>query len=150
VFRLYSKACEYAIRAFLCLAGEREEINLTARDVCRKARIPEAYTRKVFQSLVRGKYLGAVPGNGGGYRLLRKPDKVSILEIIQAVDGKDTFEHCIMGASRCSCRRPCLLHSTWETSKKSLLEELEARHLGDLVKTVYMVGKARVPIAAEL
>lgn len=150
MFRLYSKACEYAIRAFLCLAGERKEINLTARDVCRKAGIPEAYTRKVFQSLVRGKYLGAVPGNGGGYRLLRKPDKVSILEIIQAVDGKDTFEHCIMGVSRCSCRRPCVLHGAWETSKKRLLNELESRHLGDLVKTVYAVAEARAQILAGL
>ncbi|OGW80310.1 MAG: hypothetical protein A3G33_03720 [Omnitrophica bacterium RIFCSPLOWO2_12_FULL_44_17] len=140
MFRLYSKACKYAIRALLYLAGEREEGNLTARDVCGKARIPEAYTRKVFQSLVRGKYLGAVPGIGGGYRLLRKPGKVSILEIIHAVDGKNTFERCIMGVSRCSCRRPCLLHSAWEASKKSLLEELEARHLGDFVKTFTMAG----------
>ena len=150
MFRLYSKACEYAIRAFLCLADKHEGINLTARDVCRKARIPEAYTRKVFQALVRGKYLGAVPGNGGGYRLLRKPNKVSIIEIIQAVDGKDTFERCIMGVSRCSCRRPCLLHSTWEASKKKLLEELAVRNLGDLVQTVYMTTKARAPIVSGL
>ncbi|OGX12060.1 MAG: hypothetical protein A2351_01805 [Omnitrophica bacterium RIFOXYB12_FULL_50_7] len=145
MFRLYSKACEYAIRAFLCLADQRNKSNLTAREVCRRARIPESYTRKVFQALVRGKYLGAVPGNGGGYRLLRKPDKVSILEIIQAVDGKYTFERCIMGVSRCSCRRPCLLHSTWEASKKSLLKELNAAHLEDLIRAgnYFSAGKAK-------
>lgn len=134
MFRLYSKGCEYAIRAFLYLAAVENGSNKTAQSICRKTKIPESFARKVFQSLVRGGYLEAVPGNGGGYRLCRKPDKVSILEIIKAVDGEKTFEPCILGSSKCNCRKPCLLHSTWEETKQSLLLNLESTCLSELVE----------------
>ncbi len=138
MFRLYSKGCEYAIRAFLYLAADEKGSNRTARVICRKAKIPEPFARKVFQSLVRGGYLEAVPGNGGGYRLRKKPKDVSLLQIIKAVDGKSTFEKCILGSAKCNCRRPCLLHGAWEESKKGLLENLASRRLSELVKILEM------------
>lgn len=134
MFRLYSKGCEYAIRALVYMAQKRDEPNLRAKDICRKARIPESFTRKVFQSLVKGKYLEAVPGNGGGYRLAKDPRKISILEIVEAVDGRRTFDRCLMGsASKCSSNHPCALHADWMKTKNSLLLNLEARRLKDLV-----------------
>lgn len=135
MFRLYSKGCEYAIRALVYAARKRDTLNFTAKEVCRKARIPESFTRKVFQSLVKENYLQAVPGNSGGYRLSKDPSKVSILEIVKAVDGKDVFDHCIMGSStKCSNKRPCPMHSTWDNTKKHLLLQLESKQLQDLVE----------------
>lgn len=134
MFRLYSKGCEYAIRALLYLAAAENASNRTARAICRKAKVPEPYARKVFQLLVRGGYLEAISGNGGGYRLCKRPKDVSLLQIIKAVDGKRTFEKCILGAAKCNCRRPCLLHGAWEVSKKGLLENLASKRLSELIK----------------
>ncbi|MDP3981720.1 MAG: Rrf2 family transcriptional regulator [Chlamydiota bacterium] len=136
MFRLYSKGCEYAIRALVHVA-EKPEVNFAAKEVCRKARIPEAFSRKVFQSLVKAKYLQAVPGNSGGYRLGKDSDDINVLEIVKAVDGKNTFEHCVMGSSaNCNARRPCLLHETWSKTKENLLSNLASKRLKDL-KHVY-------------
>ena len=123
--RIFSKGCEYAVRALLCMLAKSEQQKFTAKEVCRKARIPESFTRKVFQSLVKSKYLEAVPGNSGGYRLRKQPDQITLLELIRAVDGKDHFGYCILGSIKCNDKKPCALHSTWLKSKKNLLAQLQ-------------------------
>ncbi len=133
MFRLYSKGCAYALRALVCAAATDGGKRFKATTICRRAGIPEAYTRKVFQALVQGKFLRAVLGPGGGYELSRPPGEISILEVIRAVDGEDTFDQCIMGLPQCGCEQPCPLHPVWEEAKKALLQRLAQNTLQDLV-----------------
>ena len=67
MFRLYSKGCEYAIRAMLHMVPGEEPQWFQAKMVCKKAGIPESFTRKIFQALVGGGFLNASRGPGGGY-----------------------------------------------------------------------------------
>ncbi len=131
MFQLYSKGCEYAIKALSQMEDPNQ--NYSAKNICRRARIPESFSRKVFQSLVHGRFLEAVPGPGGGYRLRQNLKEVSILDIIRAVDGAKAFDHCIMGFARCSEKTPCLLHDNWLKAKKHLVNELRERKLKDLI-----------------
>ncbi len=131
VFQLYSKGCEYAIKA---LVQMRDPIqNYSAREICKRAHIPESFSRKVFQSLVRGNFLEAITGPGGGYRLCTHPEKISILDIVRAVDGQRAFDHCVMGLSKCGEKSPCLLHYSWLKAKASLISQLESKKLQDLI-----------------
>lgn len=134
MFRLYSKGCEYALRALICVAPEEEKRRFQAAEVCRKVGIPEPYTRKVFQALTKGGFLRAVRGPGGGYELQREPADISLLEVICAVDGEETFDQCILGLPECGTRAPCPLHGVWEKEKKQLLKLLAAHTLQDLVQ----------------
>lgn len=131
MLRIYSKGCEYAIKA-LALMGD-PEARYRAADICRKARIPESFSRKVFQMLVRGRFLEAVTGPGGGYRLRSGVCDVSILDIIKAVDGVKSLERCVMGLSVCSDKKPCLMHSSWMNAKPYLIRELEEKKLRDIM-----------------
>lgn len=132
MFRLYSKGCEYAIRALAHVPAGRPPQRIGAKEICRKAGIPESFTRKVLQALVRGRFLRAVPGRGGGYALTRDPRHVSVRSVIEAVDGKDTFHRCIMGVASCDERKDCPLHPAWSQAKKRLLRELNAATVKDL------------------
>lgn len=134
MFRLYSKGCEYAIRALMVVAPTDSEKRFQAKKVCKKARIPESFTRKIFQDLVAAGFLEAVRGPGGGYSLVYSPAEISLLEIIEAVDGKDTFDHCIMGLPACQSTKPCPLHETWSKAKQELVERLESKTLEDLIE----------------
>ena len=132
MFQLYSKGCEYTIKALIQMRDPDQ--NYGARDICRHARVPESFSRKIFQSLVRGKFLRSVSGPGGGYKLRKRPDEISILDIVWAVDGPRAFDQCIMGFSRCGGKNACPLHQSWLKAKAPLIHELQKKKLQDLIK----------------
>ncbi|MBX7259415.1 MAG: Rrf2 family transcriptional regulator [Candidatus Hydrogenedentes bacterium] len=135
MFRLYSKGCEYALRALTCAASQKDTSRFQAKDVCKKAGIPESFTRKVFQALTQGGFLQAVRGPGGGYELSRPPEEITLRDVIEAVEGQDTFSHCVLGFPTCGEKHPCPLHETWAAAKTELLAQLEQRSLRDLADT---------------
>ena len=135
MFRLYSKGCEYALRALMHVEQQSEVERFQAKDVCEKAEIPEAFTRKVFQALVQAGFLAAARGPGGGYVLTKRSDEISLLGVIKAVDGDDSFDNCIMGLPECGGDHPCPLHSVWAETKERLLEQLASKTLRNLIDT---------------
>jgi Rrf2 family protein len=134
MFRLYSKGCEYAIRAVLCVVQSNGSQRFLAKDICEQAKIPESFTRKVLQSLVQGGYFEAIRGPKGGYELIKSPDEISVLEFIRAVDGEDTFGGCILGLSKCRDDNPCPLHEAWASIRGRLLGQLDSMSIADLAK----------------
>lgn len=124
MFCLYSKGCEYAIRALAEISIEKAKGRFLARDICRKAGIPESYARKTFQALVQNGFLKAVSGPGGGYSLVRDPGEMTVLDIVEAVEGKKGFSKCILGLSSCGDRNPCGLHFVWVKLKARIMAEL--------------------------
>jgi Rrf2 family protein len=132
LFKLYSKGCEYALRALTYAATQNEDGRFQAADVCLQTGIPESFSRKIFQALVQGGFLRALRGPGGGYVLTIPPDQISLLDVIRAVEGDDTFDHCVLGLPECGTKRPCPLHETWVKAKEQLLAQLEKRTLQDL------------------
>ena len=136
MFRLYSKGCEYTIRALSHISTNKAYKYFVAKEVCLNAGIPESFTRKILQRRVQSGFLKAVTGPGRGYTLAWPPKKISMLSIIKAVDGAHTFERCIMGLPRCEDRRPCPLHKIWKGSRANLLSVLERKTLQDMIDSV--------------
>jgi len=141
VFCLYSKGCEYAIRALAEISSENARDKFLARDICRKAGIPEAYARKTFQALVQNGFLKAMPGPGGGYSLMRDPGKTTVLDVIQAVESPENFSKCVLGLSSCGDKNPCVLHSVWMKLKAEMIKGLSSRSLSDLSKSAHFKTK---------
>lgn len=124
------------MRALIWAAIHRIGVRFQAAEVCREVGIPESYTRKVFQALTQGGFLDAARGPGGGYALAKLPEETAVLDVIKAVDGEDTFEHCIMGLPCCGDKHPCPLHHMWADSKTSMLEMLAGQTLREVADTV--------------
>lgn len=134
MFRLYSKGCEYAIRGLMHLPKEQDS-NVGVEEVSTRARIPKHFTRKMFQVLARKGILTAISGPNGGYRLARRPEQISLLEIIEIVDGADFLDACVLGLPVCDDRSPCALHNAWSKAKKSLLPDFRETSIADLLKS---------------
>lgn len=134
MFKLYSKGCQYALRALAYAVLEMDVTRFQAKEVCERAGIPESFTRKVFQALVQGSLLRAHRGPGGGYSLVRPAEEISVLDVIHAVEGEDTFEHCVMGFPECNNKNPCPLHYLWLDTKASLTEHLANTNLREVAK----------------
>ena len=134
MLKLYSKGCQYTLRALTFVVAEKDKARFQAKDICKRAGIPESFTRKVLQALVQGGFLQAHRGPGGGYSLTRRPEEITVLEVIQAVEGEDTFDHCILGFDECSGENPCPLHDLWLQSKTNLIENLSGTTLDELAE----------------
>lgn len=135
MFCLYSKGCEYSLRALAEFILDHKSESSRARDICRKAGIPEAYARKSFQALARAGFLKAVSGPRGGYSLAFDPKKKTVLDVIQAMEGKDFLSACVLGFPSCGHRNPCAIHTTWLNMKEAIVSELSSQTMWAMAKT---------------
>lgn len=132
MLRLYSKGCEHAIQVLSHLTPEERLKAFSVKEVCERTGIPEWSTRKIFQRLVRKGILKASQGPSGGYQFKRNPAKVSIFQIIQAVDGKDALKECVMGFSRCQSKNSCSFHPIWAEVRSTVITALKLTFLNQL------------------
>lgn len=136
MFRLYSKGCEYTLRALAEIAAVSPLRRFRAAEVCEAAGIPEAYTRKTFQALVQAGFLTAIPGPGGGYTLTGDPARVTVRQVVEAVDGFRNYDICALGHPQCSETDSCPMHELWIKIKENMRSRLDTKTVADLGRAV--------------
>lgn len=82
-----TRASSYALHAVAYMAGKKENKPVASHMIAKARGIPERFLLKVLKPLVAARVLHSVKGPNGGYRLARTPSDISMLEIIEAVDG---------------------------------------------------------------
>lgn len=118
---IVSQTGEYALRAMVYLASLPRDIMATSRDVSRATSIPEPYAAKVLRKMVAAGLLGAQKGHGGGFHLVRSPEKIRFIDILEAIDERLLGdEHCAFGWERCNSKKPCPLHNAVSELKDSV------------------------------
>ncbi len=101
------KTAEYALRAVVVLAREPQQA-YTAEQIATTTRVPRRYAHKVLQALVQAGLVRSQSGPGGGYALLRSPEKLSLLDVVSAVEPIPRIRHCPLGLK--GHTRLCPLH----------------------------------------
>lgn len=90
------KTSEYALRAVVWLAREPGQA-ASADHLAEHTKVPRRYLHKVLQDLVRGGLVRSQPGPGGGYALAARPEKVTILNVVNAVAPLERIRNCPLG-----------------------------------------------------
>lgn len=93
---MISLTAEYALRAVVWIAG-RPGVAVGARAIAGATQVPGGYMSKVLQALARAGLVQSRPGRSGGFILGRDPRKISVLEVVQAVDPIRRIAHCPLG-----------------------------------------------------
>ena len=101
-----SKKVEYGLMALLHMDGRRADL-ATAREVADSCGAPLELLGKVLQALARGKLIESAQGAHGGYRLARAADRITLGEVIEAVDGPVHIAACQDDPSRCGQYPTC-------------------------------------------
>jgi Rrf2 family protein len=104
---MFSQTVEYALRAVVYLA--REPSSRTTEEIARVTRVPRAYLAKVLHSLSVAKLVRSQRGSGGGISLLKTPEELTILEVVNAVDPIRRIRECPLGLTAHGIRL-CPLH----------------------------------------
>ncbi len=81
------KAASYALSATVCIAREADRDPIRGRTVAGLCQIPFEYLLKILQQLARNGILSSERGRGGGFRLGRRPDRITVLQIMEAIQG---------------------------------------------------------------
>ncbi len=133
---MFSKACEYGIRAMLYIAKQSlSSQRASLKDIAKEIGSPEAFTAKTLQLLVRNKLLQSIKGPYGGFELTQKQlEETSLSQIVETIDGDGIYKTCGLGLSACNASEPCPLHHQFFPIRENLRKTLENAKLIDLAK----------------
>lgn len=131
---MFSKACEYAIRATLLLASHSMEgKRASVKDIAEATGSPVAFTAKVLQQLHRGGIVQSVQGKQGGFEINNEQMKNTRLsDIVALMDGDQVFTGCGLGLPTCNALKPCPLHDRFASVRNELRAMLEGTTVLDL------------------
>ena len=119
---MLSATCKYGIRAVIFIASKPEQKSNTGlKEIAEKLKIPQPYLAKILQVLARKKLLHSAKGPHGGFYLLVPSSKLTLMDIVDAIDGRNFFESCYVTGERCNFDKPgdglCLLHNDLRMEK---------------------------------
>ena len=132
---MFSKACEYGIRALTVIAkaGKNGE-KIGMKKLCLAANTPEPFTAKILQNLVKKKIIHSQKGPAGGFYITKDLNQISLYEIVEAIDGNELFIKCGLGMDECNAKKPCPFHFQFEELRNKLNEICRNNTLGDLLE----------------
>lgn len=122
---MLSATCKYGIRAVIFIALKPEQkTNTGLKEISEKLKIPQPYLAKILQVLARKKILHSTKGPHGGFYLLIPASRLTLMDIIDAIDGRNFFDNCYVTGERCNWDKPddglCILHNDLRNEKVRL------------------------------
>lgn len=130
---MFSKACEYGIKAmiFIAQAGEGGRV-VSLKEIAGEINSPVAFTAKILQTLSREGLLLSTKGAAGGFQLSSSPAKINLVRIVSAIDGNGVFTGCGLGLEKCNALKPCPVHFKFAKVRDELAEMLRTTDLEEL------------------
>ena len=129
---LFSKACQNALQAAIFLAAQPVGSPVLQRDIATALDLPQPFLGKVLQLLSRRGLVRSVKGRYGGYVLNQPAGRISLYDIVEAIDGPFFLEYCVLGFPGCNDASPCPVHPQWKQAKGIILGLLEDATLEEL------------------
>ncbi len=118
-----TQQADYAVRAVLDLALQTTNDRVASDDIARRQNIPPAFLTKILARLAAAGLVVTQRGINGGARLARPPEAVTLLDVVEAIDGPITLSRCVRHPNECSRDQTCAVHPIW----LELCQEFRAR-----------------------
>ncbi len=119
-----TKQADYALRAVMYLAKLDEGYKASTKDIAAIQQIPPSFLAKIISQLSIAGLIQTSRGAHGGVALARPPSEVSIVDVVEAIDGPMTLNECTSSPQPCPFVKECPLHQTWCESRQELYEKL--------------------------
>ncbi|MEB8328373.1 Rrf2 family transcriptional regulator [Flavobacteriaceae bacterium KMM 6897] len=124
---MFSKACEYGIRATTYIALQSlEGRRVSLKEIAEEIDSPVAFTAKILQLLSKNNVVDSVKGAYGGFEIERTQiDRLKLSEIVNAIDGDKIYVGCGLGLKECNADKPCPVHDKFVEIRNNLKQMLE-------------------------
>ncbi len=129
-----TRQADYAVRAVLYLAQLGPGGRASTAQIAREQKIPLTFLAKIVSQLSAAGVVRATRGAHGGVALARMPDEISLLEIVEAIDGPVMLSECTLNAETCSMTDDCSVRVVWCEVRSQLVEKLGQTKFAQLAR----------------
>lgn len=129
-----NQATDYALRAVLYLANSSPQQVIPAQVIAETEEIPIRFLLKIMRSLIQAGIIKSYRGTVGGYMLAKRPEEITLLDVVQAVEGPVYLNRCLLDPKYCNKNgtATCAIHEALENIEKNLVRGLNSYNFGEL------------------
>jgi Rrf2 family protein len=129
-----TRQADYAVRAVLYLARLGSTQRAATSQVAEVQRIPPSFLAKIISQLSIAGLLHTSRGARGGVTLARDPGEITLLEVIEAIDGPIQLNECVADGNACTFDEECPLRPVWCEAQKDLVARLKGTNFATLIE----------------
>lgn len=134
---MISNTCKSAIKAVIYLASNFETAtNCGIKEIAEYIDASEHTVGKMLQTLVKQNVIKSVKGPSGGFYISKEQRKQPIINIVEAIDGKQFFKECGLGLSKCSSAHPCPIHDQYKEIRDLIEKMFKGNRVIDLSEPI--------------
>lgn len=124
-----AKRTDLALRGLQALRASGDR--LAGTDLAEVLETTHQYLPQIMSPLVRQQWVASTRGPGGGYRLDVRLEDITVLELIETMEGETDTATCVLSGESCDASEPCALHDAWSEARDALLAELASTSIAD-------------------
>jgi len=125
---------DYGIRSVLYLARQPFKKVSFVNEISDEYKIPRSFLAKILQKLVKAKIVRSYRGVNGGFSLARQSKDITMMDVLEAIEGKLYLNLCIQDKKKCGFSKNCPINSVWLTAQSKVVEVLKNANFDDLSK----------------
>lgn len=131
---LVTRETDYAVRTVLHLARNPGTM-ASVTDIAGAMQIPRTFLAKIVQRLARRRILKSVRGSRGGFRLARPAARITLFEIMDAIQGPAPINDCAVDSRRCAFSSRCVVHPVWVDLRKQVESRLKRETIAKFLRS---------------
>jgi len=129
-----TRQADYALRAMLFLARLDPHQRAATSDIAKIQHIPPSFLAKIISQLSIAGLIQTSRGARGGVAMARSPEKISLLEVVEAIDGPIALNECTGPVAACQFGDDCPLRPIWCETQAELVNKLKVTNFSQFVK----------------
>jgi Rrf2 family protein len=141
-----TRQADYAVRAVLYLAERDQTSRFATSEIARTQRIPVTFLAKIVAQLAAAGILRSTRGAHGGVALGRPADEISLLDIVEAIDGPMLLNECVADPTTCPLGEGCAVHRVWCQAQAELVERLGQTTFAQLARRSQLAAEHLVAV----
>lgn len=129
-----TRETDYAIRCVLYLLEKSDRV-ANVQEIAKAKAIPKSFLSKILQKLTKAGIAESCRGAKGGFKIVRGPEEINLLDIIEAIEGPVSMNRCAVNNKVCGLSRICSVHPVWIKLRKNIEDNLKRIKFGELIKS---------------
>ena len=147
---MFSTSCHYGLQAMIYIAlHSTPQKNVDLISIASDLEIPKHFLSKVLQMLVKRGLLESTKGPTGGFKLRKSAAEITLIKIVDAIDGLEMFSQCGIGFKKCDGNKPCPIHFEYAQVREQIEELFNTKSLLQLTEDIKS-GNSFVSLSAGL
>lgn len=127
-----TRQADYAVRTIMYLADLANGDRAPTSTIAKNQHIPSSFLAKIVSQLSIAGIVQTSRGARGGVSLARQPNDISLLEVVEAIDGPIALNECVSDPSACVFGSNCAVHDVWCEAQSELVTRLASSNFGEL------------------